>query len=195
MFTEIYSWCTTLGEKLLNGTEENPDFVDYYNAYFADTPVCSTIFWTALAIAVVVGALYYFGVCNYVFKLAKRWVWFCVLALVFIVTFFTTMQLIVGHDADEPEESTGIFFTAHEKEAVLFEDANNAGSDKTMIEKIESTASDFREQFKAKEDSIIMYETLPYEMSLVNAIFAMIFFFVFSIFVKRFTTHGAAVPF
>jgi hypothetical protein len=191
MFTEIYSWCTTLGEKLLNGTEENPDFVDYYNAYFADTPVCSTIFWTALAIAVVVGALYYFGVCNYVFKLAKRWVWFCVLALVFIVTFFTTMPLIVGHDAEEPNESTGIFFTAHEKEAALFE----ATEDKKMQEEIQVTADNFREQFMAKEDSIIMEETLPYEMSLVNAIFAMIFFFVFSIFVKRFTTHGAAVPF
>lgn len=190
MFTEIYSWFTTLGGKLLEGGDDS-EFVDYYRAYFEDTPVCSTIFWTALAIAVVIGALYYFGVCNYVFKLAKRWVWFCVLALVFIVTFFTTMPLIVGHDAEEPNESTGIFFTAHEKEAALFE----ATEDKKMQEEIQVTADNFREQFMAKEDSIIMEETLPYEMSLVNAIFAMIFFFVFSIFVKRFTTHGAAVPF
>ena len=103
----------------------------------------------------------------------------------------TTMPLIVGHDAEDPDESTGVFFTAHEKEAALFE----ASEDKKMQEEIQVTADNFREQFMAKEDSIIMEETLPYEMSLVNAIFAMIFFFVFSIIFKRFTRDGAAVPF
>lgn len=190
MFTEIYSWFTSLGGKLLEGGE-NPEFVDYYTRYFDETPICSVVFWTGLGIALVVALLYYFGVCNYVFKLAKRWVWLCVLALVFIVTFFTTMPIIVGHDADDPEESTGIFYTAHQTE----QDKWDATEDTQARDEISDVAISFREQFMAKEDSIVMEETLPYEMSLVNGIFAMIFFFVFSIIFKRFTRDGAAVPF
>lgn len=190
MFTEIYSWCTSLGDKLLNGGED-PDFVDYYNAYFADTPVCGIIFGVGFAIALVIALLYYFGVCNFVFKLAKRWVWLCVFALVFVITFFTTMPIIVGHDADEPEESTRVFFTAHELEDYKW----NATEDTKARDEISLIADDFREQFVPKEDDIIMDETLPYEMSLVNAVYAIIFFFLLSLLLKRFTTHGAAIPF
>lgn len=107
MFTNFYSWCTSLGEKLLNGGG-NEEFVDYYTGYFADTSVCSTIFWTGMGIAAVIAVLYYFGICNFVFKLAKRWVWFCVLALVFVITLFTTISQIVGHDADNPDDAAGI---------------------------------------------------------------------------------------
>lgn len=191
MFTDFYSWCTSLGEKLLNGGEENKEFVDYYTGYFADTSVCSTIFWTGMGIAAAIAALYYFGICNFVFKLAKRWVWLCVLALVFAITLFTTISQIVGHDADNPEEATGIFFVAYNIES----DKLDGTDDDSMREELQQTASDFREQFLAKEDSVMMRESLPLEMALANAVYAIWLFIVLSFLFKRYTTHGAAVPF
>lgn len=191
MFTDFYSWCTSLGEKLLTGGGKNEEFVDYYTGYFVDTSVCSTIFWTGMGIAAAIAALYYFGVCNFVFKLAKRWVWLCVLALVFVITLFTTIPQIVGHDAEDPESSTGIFKIAYDIEAKKLDGTDDDG----MREELQQTASKFREQFLAKEDGFMMRESLPLEMALENAVYAMLLFIVLSILFKRHTTHGAAVPF
>lgn len=189
MFTKIYSWCTSLGEKLSSGGE-NEEFVDYYTGYFEETSVCSTIFWTSLIIALVVALLYYFGVCNFIFNLAKRWVWLCVTVLVFAITFFTTIPQIVGHDAEDSEDSTKLFYTSHQIEA----DKLDGTEDEDMREEIQLTASQFREQFLPKEDSFMSQETLPIEMALWNAIYSIIFFIILSFIFKRFTTHGAAVP-
>ena len=190
MFTNFYSWCTSLGDKLLNGGE-NEEFIDYYTGYFAHTSVCSTIFWTGMGIAAVIASLYYFGVCNLVFRLAKRWVWLCVLALVFVITFFTTIPQIVGHDADNPENSTGVFLVAYSIES----DKLDGTDDDNMREELQQTAADFREQFLAKENSVMMRESLPLEMALANAVYAIVLFVILSFLFKRHTTHGAAVPF
>ena len=64
-----------------------------------------------------------------------------------------------------------------------------------MRDELSLTASDFREQFHAKEDGGTMIESLPLEMALVNAFYAILCFFILSIFFKRYTTHGAAIPF
>lgn len=189
MFTDIYSWCTSLGDKLLTGGE-NEEFVDYYTGYFSDTSVCANIFWLGLGIAAVIAILYYFVGCNLSFQLAKRWVWFCVLILVFGATLFATVPRIVGHDAENPEESTGIFFKAYEIEIeklINIEDDN-------MRADIQQTAIDFREQFIPKEDSMLSRESLPLEMALTNAIYAILLFVILSFCFKRFTTHGASVP-
>ena len=189
MFTDFYKWCTSLGEKLLNGGE-NEEFVDYYTGYFVDTSVCSTIFWTGMGIAAAIAVLYYFGICNFFFKLAKRWVWLCVLALVFVITLFTTIPQIVGHDADNPEDATGIFHVAYNIESSKLDGTD----DDSMREELQLTASDFREQFLAKEDSIMMRESLPLQMALTNAVYAILLFIILSFLFKRHTIHGAAVP-
>lgn len=189
MFTDFYSWCTSLGDKLLNGGV-NEDYVDYYTAYFVDTSVCSTIFWTGMGIAAVFAILFYFGVCNFSFRLAKRRVWLCVLALLYATTVFTTIPLIVGHDADDSDNSTGIFAVSYDVESNKL-----YGTEGTMRDELSLTASDFREQFHAKEDGGTMIESLPLEMALVNAFYAILCFFILSILFKRYTTHGAAIPF
>lgn len=190
MFTDFYSWCTSLGDKLLNGGV-NEDFVDYYTAYFVDTSVCSTIFWTGMGIAAVFAILFYFGVCNFSFRLAKRRVWLCVLALLYATTVFTTIPLIVGHDAEDSEDSTGIFAVSKAVEGNKLDGT----TDGAMRDELSLTASDFREQFHAKEDGGTMIESLPMEMALVNAFYAILCFFILSILFKRYTTHGAAIPF
>lgn len=188
--TNIYSWCTSLGEKLLSGGE-NEDFVDYYTGYFADTSVCRTIFLAGMGIALVISLIFYFGICNFVFKLAKRWMWILTLALVFIITFFTTIPQIVGNDADNPEDATGIFFEAYNIESEKLDGTD----DDNMREEIQQTASDFREQFLAEEDSFMMRESLPLEMAGFNAVSAALLFIILSFLFKRHTTHGEAIPF
>lgn len=191
MFTDFYSWCTSLGEKLLSGGK-NEEFVDYYTGYFTETPVCSTIFWTGMGIATIIAVFYYFGVCNFVFRLAKRWVWLCVLALVFVITLFTTIPQIIGHDANDPENSTGIFFVANEIESEKLDNTE----DDSMREELQKIGNGFREQFVAKDGSffMIMDENLPMEMGIVNAIYASLMFILLSFVFKRYTTHGTAVP-
>jgi len=188
MYTDFYSWFTSLGEKLSNGIEDNPDFVDYYNAYFKDTAVCGTIFWTAIVIAVAFALLYYFGVCNFFFKLAKRWVWMCVLAVVFLITFFTTSPLIVGNNSENPEESTGIFYVAYETETDKLE---STGDDEAR-NGIMSTAEDFRKSFD--DNMFVMEESLPLEMATTNACLAAFVFIILSFILKRFTVHGSSIP-
>ena len=143
-----------------------------------------------MGIAAVFAILFYFGVCNFSFRLAKRRVWLCVLALVYATTVFTTIPLIVGHDADDSDDSTGIFAVSKDVESNKRE-----GAEGTMLDELSLTASDFRDQFRAKEDGGTMIESLPMEMALVNAVYAILCFFILSILFKRYTTHGAAIPF
>lgn len=189
--TDIYCcWPSSLGEKILTGGD-NPDFVDYYTGYFVETPVCRTIFLTGMGIALFIALIFYFGICNFVFKLAKLWTWFIVLVSVFVITFFTTIPMIVGNDADNPEEATGIFFNAYKIESEKLDGTD----DDNMREEIQQTASDFREQFLAEEDSFMMRESLPLEIASLNALYAVAFLIILSFLFKRHTTHGEAIPF
>lgn len=188
MFTKLYSWCTSLGRKIAEGGS-NTDFADYYRAYFEDTAVCSTIFWIAIAIGAVFALLFYFGICNYVFNLAKRWVWCLVMVLVFVISLCVTRPIIVGRDAPNPELSTGVFYSSYitEQEKLDGTDDNYAREEITQI------ASDFREQFKWK--SAITRDSLPFEMGMANGAYAIVVFFVLSLLIKKQTRHGASIPF
>lgn len=189
MLTELYSWCTSLGDKLANGGE-NTEFVDYYSGYFVETSICSSIFLTGMGIALAIAAVYYFGICNFVFNLAKRWVWGIVLALVFVVSLFTTIPMIIGEDTEDIENATGIFANAHQIEATKL----NMTEDSDQREEISQIATDFREQFKQKEDSFMTEEDLPMEMAITNGIYSAILFIILSFLFKRHTRHGSAIP-
>lgn len=189
--TDIYRcWPSSLGDKILTGGD-NPDFVDYYTGYFIETSICRTIFLTGIGIAFVIALIFYFGICNFVFKLAKLWTWLIVLVFVFGISFFTTIPLIVGNDADNPEEATGVFFNAYDIESEKLDGTD----DDSMREEIQQTASDFREKFLAEEDSFMMRESLPLEMAFLNALYAVVSLIIFSFLFKRHTTHGEAIPF
>ena len=189
MFTDFFSWCTSLGEKIQDGSPDVPETADYYG-YFVETSVCDIVFWTGAIIAAVLALLFYFGICNYVFKLAKRSIWAIVSVLVFGLTFFVTIPQIVGHDADDPEDATGIFAYAYDIESQLLDGTE----DDDAREEIQQTASDFRELFLPKEDSIMMRESLPMEIALANAGSAVVLFIILSFLFKRHTAYGSAIP-
>lgn len=195
--TSFFSIFTSLGDKLNGENLVNPDFADYYVAYFQETSICSSIFWTGLITALVVALLFYYVVCNKFYVLAKRYVWCVILVLVFGITFATTLSSVVGHDNDDPAQSTGLFFNAHQKEAELLDGTDDEDARREIID----TANAYRAQFKCSDDSILMDEFLPFEMSIVNGIASAILFLVFSLiithvdFLKRYTIHGAGIPF
>lgn len=197
VLTSFFSFFTSLGDKL-NGVDlKDPNFVDYYVDYFQETSICSVVFWTGFLIAFGIAILYYYLVCNKFYILAKRYVWCFIMLLVCGITSTITFSQIVGNDNENPENSTGLFYNAYQKETSFL---NGTDDDEARDEIIE-TAEDYRAQFKCSDDSIFMEESLPVEISIVNGITAAILFLLFSLFIthfnflKRYTIHGAGIPF
>lgn len=187
---ELFTWCTSLGGKLSGDGLDNPEFQRFYEDYFTDTSVCTTIFITGLIIAAVWAAAFYFGICNFAFRFAKRSFWFIALGLLLVITFFATLPQIVGHDGGDADSSSGIYKTSYITEGLQLEPID----DLDARDEISTNAREFRKQYST-EDSFLMRDKLPIEMSIVNAIYAMIIFFLVSIIIKRFSTHGDAIPF
>lgn len=184
MFTDFFSFLTSLPDKLASGGD-NENFVDFYNDYFAGTSVCGTILLYALIISLVIAGVYYFGICNKYFVLAKRLVWLGVLALVFICTYFVSYECIKGSDNEEAENSTGVYYSAYQTETDKLDNTD----DPTERTQIQETALMFRNSFDSGE------ETLPIEISIVNSFYAILLFFIFSLAFKKHTIHGSAIPF
>lgn len=197
-FNIFFSRVTSLGDKLNGMDLENPDYVDYYVDYFQETSICSTIGWMGILIALGVALLFYYVICNKVYVLAKRYVWFILLALVFIVTFSLSVSTIIGQDNDNPDQSSGVFYTSHNvTETRLL----NGTEDEDARDEILETANSYREQFKSSENSAFMSESLPFEMGIANGIASAVLFIVFSFLITRvpvlrsLTIHGTGIPF
>lgn len=189
-FSDIYSWCTSLGNCLTNGGE-NSEFTDYYTEYFNETSICSTILWCGLGIAAILAALFYFGVCNFVFNLSKRWVWLLVLVLTFAIATFATMKIVCGYYAEDEEQSTGIFKTAYIVESNKLDET----TDPDAREEITAIANDFRKQFVSENEDSESLSSLPLELGITNGVYAIVGFIILSIIAKRFTKHGSSIPF
>lgn len=198
IFTPLYKWCSKLGERLL----ANDDFHDYYQSYFQETAVCTNVFLVALITALALACVYYFVFCNISFSAAKRSIWAMVACLSFVITMFVTPSFIVGH-YDEAGLYDGMTHTR------LFDNAKKtlegkiflADSDDELTEAID-TAEDYAQNFRIvgsnKPAAIGMFsmaEHIPLHMSLMNGVYSLIIFFLLSVFFKRFTIHGKAIPF
>jgi hypothetical protein len=198
LFIEIFKLFTSLGGKIGSGDGlENPDFLDYYVAYFQDSAICSSIFYVGLVVALVSAIVFYYIICNKFYSLAKRYVWCVFLVIVGGITFALSYSNIVGLDNDEPEKSTGVFKSAYDKETELL----GGTDDEEARDEIMTIASDYRAQFKCADDSIFTEESLPVEMSVTNGVISAILFFLFSFLIthvgalRKLTTHGSGIPF
>lgn len=198
IFTPLYKWCSKLGERLL--TQDS--FHDYYQNYFQETSVCTHVFLVALITALALACVYYFVCCNISFSAAKRSVWAVVACLSFVITMFVTPSFIIGH-YDEAGIYNGM---AHTR---LFDNAKKTLEEKIpltdsddeleeAIDTAENYAQNFRIVGSNKPAAIGMFsmtEHIPLHMSLMNGLYSLIMFILFSIIFKRFTIHGKAIPF
>ena len=55
---KLYSWCTSLGEKL------DGDYANYFTDYFVGTSVCTNVFIVGFVSALVIASIYYFIICE-----------------------------------------------------------------------------------------------------------------------------------
>ena len=91
----------------------------------------------------------------------------------------------MGTDSGDPEECTGIFGSSYATQERLVDYAS--GNEETIIDVI-NTADNYRESLRIGEES------LPLELSVMNAFYSILFYFIFSLLFKNHTTHGKAIP-
>lgn len=177
---KLYSWCTSLVEKL-----ESSDYVEYFQDYFVETSVCTNVFIVGFISALVIAVIYYFIICNKSFALAKRYFWAITVFVTFLTSLIISYSVVMGSDSGDPEESTGIFYSSYKTQERLVEFAS--GNDEVTIE-INNAADNYRESLRSGE------ELLPMEIALVNAFYSILFYLLFSLLFKKYTTHGKAIP-
>lgn len=177
---KLYSWCTSLIEKL-----ESSDYVEYFQDYFVETSVCTNVFIVGLISALVIAVIYYFIICNKSFALAKRYFWAITVFVTFLTSLIISYSVVMGSDSGDPEESTGIFYSSYKTQERLVEFAS--GNDEVTIE-INNAADNYRESLRSGE------ELLPMEIALVNAFYSILLYLLFSLLFKKHTTHGKAIP-
>ena len=177
---KLYSWCTSLAEKL-----ESSDYVEYFQDYFVETPVCMKVFIVGFVSALVIGAIYYFIICNKSFALAKRFFWVITVCITFITSLVISLNTIMGSDDGYAEESTGIYLESYNTESRLLD---MVGDNTEARIEISTIAEEHRESLRSGE------ELLPMEIALVNAFYSILFYLLFSLLFKKHTTHGKAIP-
>ncbi len=177
---KLYSWCTSLVEKL-----ESSEYVEYFHDYFEETAVCTNVFIVGVASALVIALIYYFIICNKSFALSKRYFWAITVFVTFLTSLVISYSVIMGNDNGNPEESTGIYFKSYETESNLLDMAGDNTKGRIDISNI---AENYRESLRSGEES------LPMEISLVNAFYSILFYLLFSLLFKKHTTHGKAIP-
>lgn len=175
---KLFEWCTSLSEKMSDGA-----YANFYNDYFS-TSVLSTVFFWGIGIALIIALVYYLGVCNFSFKLAKRWSWLVVLLLTGIVCLFVSNSVMIGTYDGDPEDSTGFFASIDSTREGLL-----------ALTTTEDEVNQVNLDSGSLRDSVLEgNETIFAEISLMNALYSIIFFVLFSILFKRFSTHGKAIP-
>lgn len=184
VITDLYMLLTSLEEKVSNGS-----YVSYYNDYYVNSDICTTIFVTGILVALALAAIFYFGIGNYVFKLAKRSVWAVVMGFVFVATFFISAPMIIGHDGGNAQESSGLYAASYSTCETKKSDKQDTESKQKEIK----TAADYRRQYD-ESDIFNLNDDLPLEMAGATSVFAVLFFVLFSFGFKRFTTHATAIP-
>lgn len=177
---KLYSWCTSLGEKL-----GGDYYANYFQDYFVGTSVCTNVFIVGFVSALIIAAIYYFVICNKSYALAKRYIWVITVFVTFLISSLISYNVIMGTDSGDPEECTGIFGSSYATQERLVDYA--AGNEETIKEYI-NTAENYRESLRIGEES------LPLEMSVMNAFYSILFYFIFSLLFKNHTTHGKAIP-
>ncbi|MBR4564097.1 MAG: hypothetical protein IKO26_06580 [Paludibacteraceae bacterium] len=196
IFTPLYKWCPALAERL---QDQSSDLHDYFQHYFIDSSVCSRVFLVALLTSLILAVVYYFMCCNISFAAARRYIWAIVLCVCFAITLLITPCVIIGHydNAGLRDGQTHTF---------LFNDAKNileskiglADDEESVTEAIDN-AEQYADLFRSeKPNALSMFfiqEHTPLQMSLVNGLYSILLFFIFSIIFKRFTIHGKAIPF
>lgn len=152
---------------------------------FSHGVICALIVGAVCAIA------FYFGCCNSnkSSKMANIGVWAGALAISAVLTFFYADMIIIGQSGVTDNKSmmrTYSFYKANEDYYI-----NRTGQPNISQTEITDLAQK-RTEIKSNLDK---GGDVRFDFNLTTSILAMVFFFLISICVKRFTINGRSIPF
>lgn len=166
------------------------DVQNFHFNYFMDEGGFAELFIAAVVIGVVVSAIFYFGFCNSEKsnKLATLANWFICMVVAAVVAFGYTDIITIGHDANDEGVRTG-FYQSNE-------DYYNAKCDNQVEEGL--TAQDINDLGQRKDiiaGDLNDWNDVRLPLDLMVTFYAVLFYFLASILLKRFTINGKTIPF
>lgn len=185
MWSSFFSWATDMTDRC-----STDQFAQFFRDYFMDSGVCGEVLCLSALIALVFTLVFYFGIGNFSFTLSKRITWIVFLIISSVTIYFVSENYIIGTDGGAIENSTGLYKSSYTTETNLIEGKEDQRP-KTGDEakKIRRKAQAYRDSFK--QDSV----SLPHDMALINSLYGLGLFFVFSLGAKRFSKHAKFIPF
>lgn len=165
------------------------DVQNFHFNYFMDEGGFAELFIAALVIGVVVSAIFYFGFCNSKDsdKYATMGNWFIGMVLAAIIAFGYTEILSIGHDANDGGISTGFYRSNEDYYSAKCSDPENPITDAdrdALIDRKGNIARDLNDWNDVR---------LPLDFTV--CFYAVFWYFVASIGIKRFTIGGKTIPF
>ena len=142
------------------------------------------------AIVAVAGLAIYYGIFGMkIFKLATRPVYWCMLVLVGLVTILFTQISVIG----SAKQQTGFFASA---ETVKYTNVDGRNYFDQYIEDLTpEEAEEAVEQRSALEKEMSGFCDVVVSLDFLNALYAILIFFILSFAIKNMTTHAKKIPF
>ena len=162
----------------------------YHQNFFFDQSGFTLGFWGAVAIAAIAAIVFYFGFCNSSksCSMANLGVWGVTLGICGLVAYFYADYVVIGAPKDSNKESIFreySFYQANEDLYLL--KTRGAIISKTQIEDLARTKDDIRDKLNKGKDV-----RLPFNFT--TTILAIVFYFLISMAIKRFTINGKCIP-
>jgi hypothetical protein len=145
----------------------------------------------ALIIGAVFALAFYFGCCNSKksSKSANLSVWALFLLLGAVVSYFYADLVVIGDTATTDKNSvfrTHSFYEANNQ--YYLQKTNQSGVSKTLMEDLTNKRNEIKSNLDKGGD-------VRFDYDITTAVLAILFFFIVSVIVKRFTINGKTIPF
>lgn len=145
----------------------------------------------ALIVGVIVACAFYFGCCNSskTSKFANIGVWAISLCLCAVVSYFYADMVVIGDPKTTDDNSvfrTYSFYKANDD--FYIRTSQDPQMTSTLLSELNQKRIEIRSNLDKGGD-------VRFEFDITTAILAVIFFFLASIIVKRFTINGKTIPF
>lgn len=184
MWSSFFSWATDMTDRC-----STDQFAQFFRDYFMDSGVCGEVLCLSALIALVFTLVFYFGIGNFSFTLSKRITWIVFLVISSVTIYFVSDYYIIGTDGGAIENSTGLYKSSYTTETNLISPIGKPSKKGDEAKKIRRKAQAYRDSFK--QDSV----SLPHDMALINSLYGLGLFIVFSLGAKRFSKHAKFIPF
>ena len=183
MGSSLFSWATDLVE--LCSTSE---YSQFFNHYFMETDVCLWTFLIGLAIAIGVGAIFYFVIGNVSYALSSRLTWIIALIICCAATFFASSLYVEGHNGEGASTSSGFYKDSYELQDNYAEEIAEDDVDGEQLAEWNALCDEFRQELGQDSFKIITH------IAIINMVYALLIFIIFSFCVKKTTIHAKYIP-